>query len=46
MNTIQTNQLSFEERRQKITSLRALIEQKMSESFKMQKTLDITTVPF
>ena len=45
MNTIQTKALTFEERRQKITSLRALIEQKMGESNKMQKSLDITPLP-
>ena len=35
--------MTVEERKQKIASLRALIEQKISESYKQQKTLDITS---
>ena len=38
MDIAQTHQLTVEERRQKVASLRALIEQKISESYKQQRT--------
>ena len=43
MTNIQPLYMTVEERKQKIASLRALIEQKISESYKQQKTLDITS---
>ena len=42
MMNMQPLNMTFEVRMQKIASLRALIEQKISESYKQQKALDIT----